>query len=194
MSKKTAGPIQEIGGRVEQFAGAQVRAKVMAGADKAMKSADAAETALWVKGAMDRLDELVDPEMRQQIMAACGRTCIQMNSGVVTRGRVRRGKYPTEEAFLAAEVKKPSAGTRLELSGKVLTQYYTPHSFGKGLRCYCSLMRALPDGATASKTYCQCSRGFVEKYWEAVLGRAVRVELGSTAISGTRECQFVIHI
>ena len=194
MSKRAAGPIQEIGGRVEQFAGPKVRAQVMAGADKAGKSADAAEIALWVNGAMDRLDKLVAPDTGHQIMAACGHTCITMNSGVVTRGQARRGKYPTEDAFLAAEVKKPSKGTRLELNGRVLTQYYTPHSFGRGMRCYCSLMRGLPGDVNASKTYCHCSRGFVEKYWEAVLGRAVRVELGNTAISGARECQFTIHL
>jgi hypothetical protein len=116
-----------------------------------------------------------------------------MNSGVVTRGLARRAKYPTEAAFLAAEVKKPAAGTRLEMSGKVLTQYYTPHDFGKGLRCYCSLMRELPEDVTASNTYCQCARGFVEKYWQVVLGRAIRVDLSRTAVSGARECRFVIH-
>ena len=193
MSKRTVGQIKELSGRIEEFVGAKVGAEVAAGADKAAAGGDA-EVALWVKGAIDRLDKLVGSKTGQQIMAACGHSCVAVNSGVVTRAQARRGKYPTEEAFLAAEVAKPPAGTRLELHGKVLTQCYTPHSFRRGVRCYCGLMRGLPAAVTISATYCHCSRGFVEKYWEAVLGRPARVELGRTAISGADECQFVIHL
>ncbi len=194
MSTKNAGQIQEIGGRIEQSAGADTRKAVMVGADKASKSTDSVEVALWVKAAIDRLDKLVSADAGAQIMGACGHNCIAVNSGVLKRAQARRAKYPSEEAFLRAEARKPPSGTRLELSEKLLTHYYTPRSFGKGMRCYCGLMRGLPEDTTASRTYCQCSRGFVERYWEGILGRPVRVDLGATALTGARECQFTIYL
>jgi predicted hydrocarbon binding protein len=55
-------------------------------------------------------------------------------------------------------------------------------------------MHALPEGVNASPTYCQCPRGFVEKYWEAALGRPVKVVVEHTAITGGDECKFIIHL
>jgi hypothetical protein len=194
MAKKTAGQIEEIGGRIEEFVGAEVREKVMKDSEKVATSSDSKKVALWVKGAMDRLDTLTDFAKREQVMLACGYNCIAINKRPMETARARRQKYPTEEAFLTAEVQKPPKGFRFEREGNVLTQYYTPRIYGVGMRCYCSLMRGLPADVRASPTYCHCSRGFVEKYWEGILGRPVRVELGDTAISGADECKFVIHL
>jgi predicted hydrocarbon binding protein len=62
------------------------------------------------------------------------------------------------------------------------------------MRCYCSLFRQLPTEDKVSTTYCNCSRGFVEKYWEAVLQKPVEVDLLKSAISGADECTFAIHL
>lgn len=194
MNKKTAGQIQEIGGRIEQFAGAKVREKVMEGSDKTAAFSNPEKVALWVKEAINKLDTLTPSAKREQIMTSCGHNCIALNKRPMESAKTRRRKYPTEEAFLIAEVQKPPKGIRLKREGDLLIQYYTPHAFGRGMRCYCSLMRGLPEGLTASPTYCQCSRGFIEKYWEGILGRKVCVELGATAISGADECMFTIHL
>jgi len=194
MTSKTAGQIEEIGGRIEQFAGAAVSKKVMEGSDKASAASSPETVALWVKEAIDKLDAKIPPEMREQIMTTCGHNCIARNSRPMEAAKARRKKFSDEKTFLNAEINKPPKGFRFEKKGNVLIQYYTPHTFGRGMRCYCALMRALPEGVTASPTYCHCSRGFVEKYWEGILGRKVKVELGKTAISGADECQFTIHL
>ena len=194
MSKKIAGQIEEIGGHIEEFAGVKVRKKVMEGSKKASASADRRKIALWVKDAIDRLDTLVDKKTREKIMTSCGHNCCAHNNRLVQGIKNRRQKYPTEEAFLKAEAKKPVKGTRLELQGKTLIQYYTPHTSSIPRRCFCSLMLALPEGINTSPTYCQCSRGFVEKYWEGALGRPLRVEAEETAIPGSDECKFTIHL
>jgi hypothetical protein len=194
MTKKTAGQIAEIGGHIEQFADEGVRKKVMEGCEKVAVSSDMQRVSLWVKDAMDRLDASTDTAKREQIMLACGYNCMDRNNRPMQMAKSRRQKYPTEEAFLVAEVLKPPRGMRFERKGDMLLQYYTPHKFGKGMRCYCSLLRALPERVTVSPTYCQCSRGFVQKYWEGILVRPVRVELRETAISGAEECKFIIYL
>jgi hypothetical protein len=193
MTSKTAGQIREIGGNIARFAGAKVREEVMAGSEKAAASSPE-KTALWVKEAIDKLSAKLPPEMREQIMTACGYNCLARNTRPLDTAKARRRKFPTEEAFLEAEIRRPPAGMRFEREAKKLIQYYTPRVYGRGMRCFCALMSKLPEGVTASPVYCLCSRGFVEKYWEGILGRPVRVELGAMAISGAGECKFIVHL
>jgi len=62
------------------------------------------------------------------------------------------------------------------------------------MRCYCGLLRGLPEDENVSRTYCYCSEGFVKEFWENVLERPVKVELLQSALSGASECQFAIHL
>ncbi len=192
MVSKQAGMLEQLGGTIEHFSGKDVRDKVMAGSGK-VHNAFPVEMARWVKGAMERLDSLVDKATAARIMEECGHNCASVNK-VINRAKARRSKHATVEEFLAAEVEKPMRGTRLVREGNVLYQYYTPQSFGKGMRCYCGLMRHLPAEEVVSPTYCQCSKGFVTKFWEAALGRPVKVEVLESALTGARECKFAISL
>jgi len=85
-------------------------------------------------------------------------------------------------------------GTRLERQGNIVYQFYTPQSYTRPVRCYCGLLRGLPDDETVSLTYCHCSKGFVERVWEAVVGRHVKVELLQSVVHRDKECKFAIHL
>jgi hypothetical protein len=194
MTSKTAGQIQELGGHIEEVAGAKVRQKVMEGSETIAKSSDREKVALWMKDAVDRLDACTTPEKCKEIMGACGHACIAHNKGLANGIKNRRLKYKTEEDFLKAEIKKPVKGIRLEQKGKTLIHYYTPRTYSTPRRCFCGLMNALPDGVNTSPTYCYCSLGFIEKYWEGALGRVVKVEMVETCMTGADECKFIIHL
>ena len=126
-------------------------------------------------------------------MENCGYNCAIVNKKVIDRGKARRMKYKTMEAFLEAEKRKPMSGARLVREGKLLHYFYTPKAFSRPMRCYCSLLRALPEDKTVSFTYCNCSKGFVKKYWESILGKSVQVQLIQSAVAGAKECEFVIQ-
>jgi hypothetical protein len=194
VANKISAQINEIGRNIEDLASYEVRVKVMEGGEKISLSSNPVKVAEWTKSVMDRLDALTDEPTREQILLNCGYNCILVNPRPLVNAKARRAKFPDEEAFLQTEVKKPPKGMRFEREGNVIVQYYTPHSFGTGMRCYCSLLRGLPAGQTASLTYCQCSRGFIQKYWEGILGRPVEVDLVESAISGAEQCKFVIHL
>ena len=85
-------------------------------------------------------------------------------------------------------------GTKRVREGNVLYQYYVPKTYAKSLRCYCGLLRGLPADETVSITYCNCSKGFVKKFWESVLERPVKVELMQSAVSRAEECKFAIYL
>ena len=196
MKEIIAGQMKEMRAQIEQYAGEEVLAEVFKDSEKAAASTNPVDNALWMKEAIDRLDALTDKETRRRIMSACGRHCNEVFRKETEEAKARRLKYENEEEFLKDELNPPpGTGVRFERDGDIIYNYYTPRKYGNGMRCYCYLIGALPEGVTASPTFCQCSRAWQERYWEGALGRPVRVDLGETAISsGTDECKFIVHL
>ena len=194
MTKKDVAMVQRMAMHLGPLAGDEMRNKVMEGSEQITANSSEKELIDWVKGTMRRLDKLVDEKTRIQLMENCGYDCSSVNKGFIERGKARRRKYRTIDQFLEAEQRKPPRGTRLVREGKLLYQYYTPYAYAKSLRCYCSLLRGLPANEKVSLTYCHCSKGFVKKFWEAILERPLKVELLQSAVSGAKECKFAIHL
>jgi hypothetical protein len=194
MSRSILGMIKGFGENVRAVAGEKVQAEVMEGRAGLTARAKPVAAARWMKGAIDRLDRLTDKKTRAEIMTRCGRACLRVNAAFVSGIKARRKKFASEDEFLAAEVKKPLTGTRLERRGKFLYHTYTPRTFGRSRRCYCALAGALPDAENMSPTHCLCSKAFLQGYWEAALGRPLGISVLETALSGARECRFRIDL
>ncbi len=194
MGNKEIKAIEALGINVEHFVGKSIKEKVMAGSERLTQKSSPAEIASWLKGAMMRLDKLVPKAKRARIRENCGYACAEVNKGTLARGKAKRKKFRTLDEFLAAEQKKSLTGTRLEKKGDVLFWYFIPHTFSRSMRCFCALMKGLPEDQTISPTYCLCSKGFVQKYWEGIVGRPLAVDLLESCLSGAQECKFVIHL
>jgi hypothetical protein len=186
--------IKEFEGQVKRVAGAKISKKVMRGKDEMRAAEDPVKGAIWVKEAIDRLDDAVTPEKCRQIMTACGHACLAMNIQGMEASKEIRRKCATEEEFLKIELNATPEITRYERNGNTLYWYYTPRKIGKGIRCVCPLLSKLPEDFNISRTYCQCSRAFVQAYWEGILGRPLKVEIGKTSLTGGEDCQFIIHL
>lgn len=194
MAKMDIAMIREIGKNLDRFAGEAIRKKVMEGSEQITATSSKSKIANWVKGVMERLDTLVDEKTRIQVMENCGYSCAVVNKRVMEKAKARRKKYKSIDEFLEAEQRNPMTGTRLVREGDVMYQFYTPHSYTRPMRCYCSLLRGLPADERISLTYCHCSKGFVKKFWEGVLERPVKVELIQSVVSGAQECKFAIYL
>jgi hypothetical protein len=191
---KSLGQLEVLGANIEDLAGRGAREKVMQGQETLTEKSKPEVIAEWVRGAMERLDAAVDQPAREKIMLHCGHNCAAVNSRPLDSAKKRRAKHKTLDDFIAAEIAKPPSGMRLEREGDIVYQFYTPQSYSHPMRCYCGLLRALPQDEVISKTYCQCSRGFVQKWWQGILRREVEVDLLETAVSGASECKFAIHL
>ena len=178
---------------IEMLAGDAVCRRIMEGSEALTEKTDKKTLALWVQSAMERMDSFIDEKTRLQIMENCGYNCANVNKKVIERAKVKRMKYKTTDEFLEAEERKPSSGTRLVREEKVLHYFYTPKTFSRPMRCYCTLVSALPEDKTVSSTYCNCAKGFVKTYWESVLGKPVQVLLKQSAVTGADECEFLVH-
>ncbi len=188
------GMLQQIEGCIERFAGKDLALKIMAGSENITEKTDKKKTTSFMKDAMQRLDATVDEKTRIQIMQECGYNCAKKNHKMIERAIARRKKFGSIDEFLDAEQKKPMKGTKLVREGNILYQFYVPQTFTRPMRCYCGLFRELPNEETVSITYCNCSKGFVEKYWEEVLQRPVKVDILHSAISGSKDCKFAVHL
>ena len=188
---------REFSRRVEEFAGSEVRQKVMLGGGEVPEVFDPAQVALDYKEAVERLEKLADKEACGKVMSACGCTCQSLYDLTALQVREQRRSYATEDEFLD-NFRVFHNGTRIERKGKDLIQRFNPgqmFDFAPGLRCACMLIGGLPKGVYASPTVCECSRAFTQQRWETILGRPVDVEIVSTAIiSDTGECTFIIHL
>ena len=194
MKEIIAGQMKEMRARIEEHAGPDVCAEFFRDSEKAAASTNPVDNALWMKEAIDRLDTSTDKKTRENIMTACGHACLTVNiKGMEASKEVRR-KCATEEEFLNIELNAQPDITRFERNGEIINWYYTPRKIGKGIHCFCPLLSMLPEGINVSLTYCQCSRAFVQAYWEGILGRPIKVELGETSITGAEECKFIIHL
>jgi hypothetical protein len=194
MGKGTPGMLKTLSEQIDAVAGPGARETVMAGSEIITARTDGAKVAAWVKGAMERIDKALPPEDVIKIMEGCGANCASINHRVVDQLAARRKKYTNEDDFIAAEVNKPGTGVRLERRGDELHLFYTPLKYTHQLRCYCSLVNQLPPDETMSSTYCQCSKMLVKIQWETALGRSLDVQLLTSAIMGSNECEFLIPL
>ncbi len=194
VAKMIAGAAKEFSRRIEQYAGADIREKVMRSIEEIPTVFNSVKGALDYKDAVERLEKLVDKQTCDNIMSACGCTCQSIYDQGSLKQKEKRQKYATEAEFLA-ELKSEDPTTNYELKGKDIIQCFTPGKMVPGLRCACFLIGGLPEGTYASPTVCQCSRAFTRQRWETILGRPVQVEVASTPIiNGGDECVFIIHL
>lgn len=182
--------------QIEDFAGyldsmaedKDVKGKVLKGIEKISANSSEGEVARWYQGAIERLDALVDERTGALVMEHCGFSCARGNKSHIDAGVETRRKYGSIDEYLEAESKALS----IVREGNVIIQTYKPRATFN-VRCYCSLVRGLPADETISLTYCNCSKGFVKKFWEAVLERPVQVELVQSVMSGAPDCKFRIQ-
>jgi len=183
--------------QIEDFAGyldfmvadKDVRKKVLDGIQKINANSSESEVAKWYQEAMEKLDELVDERTRALLMEHCGFSCALGNKSHIDAGVETRREYKSVDEYLEAEAQTLS----IVREGNTIIQTYKPQETFN-LRCYCSLVRGLPKDETISLTYCNCSKGFVKKFWEAVLEKPVQVELVQSVMSGAPNCRFIIRM
>jgi predicted hydrocarbon binding protein len=187
------GPLTELDRRIRETVGDEAADTIMMGLGDVKNSWKKDRVAHWVKAAMARMDETLDDEVKEEIMVACGHNCAARHGAPIRQAVKRREKHEGFYDFLDAMAAEPPKGMQVERDGDAVVFGYTPQTFGGGMRCYCSLVNGLPMDETMSETYCLCSRGFVEAYWEAVSGGRVDVELLESAVSGSDVCRFRVR-
>jgi hypothetical protein len=144
----------------------------------------------WIQRMMASLDSNLDQATRVKVMQACGRACFRSSHGE-TAAPAKPGDLDRLLEQLRAYV--GSEAVRRE-GNKV---YFSYVKTSRGLRvadgyCLCPILESEPK--TISKTYCQCSVGYVKDMFDRVSEKPVQVELLESVRTGGKSCRFLIQL
>ncbi len=163
-----------------------IAGRILEGGDAIGKAAKKEAIAAWMKGAMDRMDQSLDPEARHAVREACA--CCLGGERLKLSKAIAREHATLEERLSAAAETHFVFGhgvTRLE-DGTIRVQF-----FPDGLESYrCPCMPQTPE--PFSITYCYCCGGHMKHHLQIALGRKLNVEAVSTVLSsgGKLPCIF----
>ncbi len=141
---------------------------------------------VWVKRFFNNFDKRLNESTRREIMYDCGKECFRSSL---------EGSKPNEVDIdvLIDKIDEYAVENAAARDGSVVDFRYVKNS--RGLRfadgyCLCPLVESGPPGL--SRTYCDCSVGYVKEMFESYTGRGAEVELVESLKRGGRGCRFRI--
>ncbi len=133
----------------------------------------------WLATILDGLDKEVDEKTRERILESCGRACLSP-SFIEKVKRIRKATN-SEEEFLQ-KLAKQWKHLREEDG-----QHYVVYD-----KCYCPMVKTY--SGRLSRSFCNCSRGWIKELFEIALQRSVDVSLEKSIKRGDEICRFRVSI
>lgn len=166
----------------------EIRAQILQGGEAILKATPPAGKADWLRGAMLRMDALLEQDTRRAVRGACA-CCLGGKRDKLSKA-IAKEQATLEERVAAANATRFVFGhsVALQPDGRVLVSF-----FPQGLehyRCPC-----LPQAREPLPiTYCYCCGGHVKHHLQNALGRRLSCEVRSSALSsgGKLPCTFVL--
>ena len=187
---------------LRRYAGETVMEQVMEGAEALDNLEDPRRRAVWIQGAMARLEALVPTEnTRREIMAGAG--CVfpqeridQMRAEyqrvgdvdalleIMRRDPDRYYAQPERRGNAVYVAKKPFDA---EAFAKAATQEEKRRAY-----CHCPLVRDVD--ADIPPLFCYCGSGWYKRLWQGILERPVEVTTERCLWDGDEECLFEVRL
>ena len=191
MAEYQYGSIQKLSDNLTRFGvDGDVSAQIMEGGEAPRLKRDRPARAEWYRGAMERLDRLVDEPTRQAVRRACA-CCLGGKRYDTVKAIATRYKT-LEDRVRAADKAKLVFGhsVTLEDDGRVRVMFAP-----EGLESYsCPCLPVSNEPMSVS--YCYCCAGHAQHHLETALGRKTEVEVVCTALStcGKKPCTFLFRL
>ena len=132
----------------------------------------------WIRSLLSNMNDTLPDSSRIQLMESCGRDCA--NRGSIKMAKDNQGDVDAMLSVLATHIGKENTIR----DGDTITLKYS--------ECYCPMVSKIKENL--SKTWCQCSRGWVLEMFETTAGKKVDVTLVKSILAGDDECEFTIKI
>jgi predicted hydrocarbon binding protein len=130
----------------------------------------------WVSNLLKIMDEHLDEKKKFSLLEECGRACAE--SHVKAETLKHKGSV---DSWLGV-LKKWVGSENVQMHNNGVRVMYS--------KCLCPLVQ--DRASLLSKTYCNCSRGWLKETFETVLERPVKVEIEDTIMQGCKKCRFLI--
>ncbi len=163
---------------------------IMAGGEAVKLSSTNEQKADWMRGAMERMDSLLDAETGKAVRESCA-CSLGGKRGEICR-EIAKKHALLEERVAAANEAKYVFGQGVErLSDGRLQVRFFPEG-QESYRCVCLRGADQP----ISVTYCYCCGGHIKHHLQTALGRPLRMSAKSTALAsgGKEPCTFLFEI
>jgi hypothetical protein len=160
----------------------------------------------WIKTALERLDNLCDEQIRNQIMVE---TCPHVYPK--TRIKLMRDEFERlgnidELITLMREDTSWGGGSFYDYPFRernmihITKVPYNPKAYRKAVTdeekrlayCHCALVKRSED--PISPTFCCCSGGWVKQLWEGIFQQPVEVEMTESLLKGNDRCTHTVKI
>ena len=169
----------------------ELAARIMEGGEAILKGTDPVGKADWMREAMRRMNELLEPEVRFAVREGCA-CCLGGKREALVKAIAKQG------GTLEERVQAVNGGARivfgngvtLEDDGKIVVRFAPDDTVDN--RCVC-----LPQAREPiSITYCYCCGGHVKHHLSIALGRSLEMRVRSSALSsgGKRPCSFIFKV
>ena len=183
-----------IGKLAEQLEAANITPaiidRIMEGGEDILRKTSPEKKADWFRGAMVRMNKLLDMETRKAVREACA-CCLGGKRLEISR-RIAKDNDSLEARIKAANQEPFVFGNSVFMTddGEVIVRF-----FPEGLeqyRCVCLTKSKEP----ISITYCYCCGGHVKHHLQTALGRNLDCTALSSALSsgGKKPCTFSFKI
>lgn len=164
--------------------------QIMEGGEAIRRSTNSEKKAEWMKGAMLRMDNLLDRETRHSVREACA-CCLGGKRLKIAKG-ISRENEKLEDRIKAANEARYVFGHSVAMmeDGRILVCFW-PAGLTE-YRCVC-----LPKAKEPlSITYCYCCGGHVKHHLQIALDRKLACRVRSSALSsgGRKPCTFIFSI
>ena len=198
--------LEKFKAALERIVGGPIAEQVLKDGRPVSTRSSPERKAQWVKGVIDRLDDLVvDEEMRREILLCCSCRFPKRRIRKLKREYQQHGDidellrlmhtdsswygwsyygHPQRAGNVIFVTKIPFSPQRHESA---------PNPSAKSRSyCHCGWIKA--SKSSISKTFCNCGAGWYKILWEAILEKPVRVEVITSIASGDTDCTFAIHL
>jgi hypothetical protein len=185
-------------GRIEKLAQSldcagvvqEVAEQILVGGEAIVQATSPEKKADWMRGAMQRMDQLLEPGLRQAVREGCA-CCLGGKREKMVKEIDKRGGS-LEERIAAANEAKLVFGhsVSLKADGRILVQFAEDGLASYGCPCLPKAQQPLPV------TYCYCCGGHVKHHLQIATGRALEVTVLSSALSSgwKKPCQFSFRL
>jgi hypothetical protein len=162
--------------------------QIMEGGEDIRRKTSPEKKADWMRGAMIRMNKLLDNETRKAVREGCA--CCLGGWRLKTSKRIAKENESLEERIKAVNEAKYVAHVTMMENGEILV-HFAPEGLDH-YRCVClpKAEKPLPI------TYCYCCGGHVKHHLQIALGRELDCTTRSSALSsgGKKPCTFSFRI
>jgi predicted hydrocarbon binding protein len=132
----------------------------------------------WISNLMKNMEQHLDEKRRIDLLEECGRNCAKRHAQ--KEASKQKGNL---EGWIGT-MKKWVGSDNVQREKSSVRVIYN--------KCFCPLVQ--DASPLMSKTYCNCSRGWLKEVFETVMEKPVEVRMEDSIMMGGKQCRFTISL